>query len=190
MDDANLRRGTGSSPYLSLKGVNRDLRKVPSARGEYSARDIFPGRTPWISGPRASQKLSERLSVIWGRRLDHLRPSQGLKKLKIWKMAFFGMSKILNVVHFLFFSRFFFKQQVPKTYSCVFFFFPLAFEKFKSSFLFFFWAEAETRKSVYLKSGLGRAFWSKIGRQNSTHVFLFFFVRGWLENRTHMLGGD
>ena len=95
-----------------------------------------------------------------------------------------GRQKILFVIHFLFFSRFFFKQQVPKTHSCVFFF-RLAFEKFKSSFLFFLWAEAETRKSVYLKSGLRRAFWSKIGPQNNTHVVFFYsFGAGWKMPRT------
>ena len=91
------------------------------------------------------------------------------------------MSKILNVDNFLFFSRFFFKQRVPKTHSCVFFFFRLAFEKFKSSFLFFLWAEAETKKFVYLKASLGQAFSTKFGLQNGTHEF--FFVRLGLDEK-------
>ena len=31
-----------------------------------------------MSSPRPSQKLSPRLSVIWGRRLGHLKPRQNL----------------------------------------------------------------------------------------------------------------
>ena len=87
------------------------------------------------------------------------------------------MSKILNVDNFLFFFSFFLQTAGPQN-ALPCFFFRLAFEKFKSSFLFFLWAEAETRKSVYLKSSLGRAFWGKFGLQNNTHVFFVFFRLG------------
>ena len=101
---------------------------------------------------------------------------------------FLGCQKSSMLYIFFFFLVFSSNSRSPKRTPV--FFFRLAFEKLKSSFLFFFWAEAETRKSVYLKSGLRRAFWSKIGPQNSTHVFSFFFVWGWLENGTHMLVGE
>ena len=95
------------------------------------------------------------------------------------------MSKILNVDNFLFFFFVFSSNSRSPKPTPVFFFFLLAFEKFKSSFPFFFWAEAETRKSVYLKSGLGQAFWSKFGLQNGTHAFFFFsFVAAWKMGRT------
>ena len=58
--------------------------------------------------------------------------------------------------------------------TCFFLFFRLAFETIKSSFLFFLWAETETRKSVYLKSGLGEIFGAKLGLKTALTCFFFF----------------
>ena len=80
------------------------------------------------------------------------------------------------------FLKSFFLQLGPENALPSLVFFCLAFEKIKSSFLFFLWAEAQTRKAVWVKSSLGRAFWRKFGLQNGTHVFFFFrlgLVRKW-----------
>ena len=73
---------------LIPSGINMEGSEGTFRAGGIFRAGYFLGRTPRISGPRASQKLSLRLSVLWGGRLGHLRPCQNL-----WTTngAFFGL---------------------------------------------------------------------------------------------------
>ena len=125
-------------------------------------------------------RLENRGAPHRSRALDHPRSSRcgptycGVPEKSFEILLGFKKSSLFIILV----SPFFFQTAGPQNALPSFSVFRLALNISKSSFLFFLWAEAETRKSEYLKSGLGRDFWSKIGPQNSTHVFFFFFRLG------------
>ena len=96
-----------------------------------------------------------------------------------------GRQKTSLGIIFFFFLVFSSNSGSPKRTPVFFFSYGLKISK--SSFLFFLWAEAETKIFVYLEASLGQAFSTKFGLQNGTHGFLFFFlVWGWKKNDTDM----